>query len=276
MKVGLICCGRLENRYAVEFVEYYKQLGFNGIHIIDNNYGDEEYFEDVLQSYINENFVVIHNYRNKIAPQNFGYTEVYNKIHNNYDWIYVCDFDEFLTLKKDKTIQDYLSRECFKDYNQILIHWKIYSDNNLVYDDGKPCLERFTKVSKVNNWQIELVKPILRTTIKNPYIKNTMHHFYDENSILEKTSCNNIGEHVELVECGIVRFNDDLAYIKHFTTKTIDEFLNKKCKRGFGDCTYEDFIKNMGIKQNKHIDRFFEYNDITKEKLEYLVKNNYY
>ena len=29
MKVALVTIGRLENRYAVEFVEYYKQLGFD-------------------------------------------------------------------------------------------------------------------------------------------------------------------------------------------------------------------------------------------------------
>ena len=64
MKVGLICCGRLENRYAVEFIEHYKQLGFDNIHIMDNNHDDDEYFEDVLQQYIDERFIIIHNYRN--------------------------------------------------------------------------------------------------------------------------------------------------------------------------------------------------------------------
>ena len=48
MNVGLICCGRLENRYAVEFVEYYKQLGFDQIIILNNNHDGEEHFEDVL------------------------------------------------------------------------------------------------------------------------------------------------------------------------------------------------------------------------------------
>ena len=28
MKVALCCIGRLENQYAVEFVEWYKKLGF--------------------------------------------------------------------------------------------------------------------------------------------------------------------------------------------------------------------------------------------------------
>ena len=46
MKVALCCIGRLENQYAVEFVEHYKKLGFDKIFVYDNNHSDEEYFED--------------------------------------------------------------------------------------------------------------------------------------------------------------------------------------------------------------------------------------
>ena len=49
MNICLVVEGRLENRYAIEFVEYYKNLGFSHIFICDNNHDGEEYFEDVLQ-----------------------------------------------------------------------------------------------------------------------------------------------------------------------------------------------------------------------------------
>ena len=152
MKVTLVCCGRLENRYAIEFVEYYKNLGFSHIFICDNNHDGEEYFEDVLQQYIDEGFVTIENYRNKEGIQVQMYLEMYNKISSNYDygWIAFFDFDEFLTLVEDKNIKEYLNRDCFKNYNQILINWKIYGDNGLVYDDGRPCLERFTTALDIN------------------------------------------------------------------------------------------------------------------------------
>ena len=70
MNVALCAIGRLENRYAVEFVDYYKNLGVDKIFISDNNYNDEEYFEDVLQPYIDENFVEIIDCRNKEVYQN--------------------------------------------------------------------------------------------------------------------------------------------------------------------------------------------------------------
>lgn len=267
MKVALMCCGRLENRYAVEFIEYYKQLGFDHIYIGDNNHDGEEYFEDVLQNYINENFVTILNYRNIECIQCNFYDEVYNKLSNKYDWIFMCDFDEYLTLTKDKNIKEYLSRDCFQKVNQILINWKIYTDNDLVYDDGRPCLERFTTQTYFNDNQWDenrVVKSIIRTNIKNIHLHNGPHLFF--NNILNKTTCNNVGILVKIdYEQNI---NYDLAYIKHFLTKTIDEWINNKCKRGVGDRNLETFYKTYSI------ERFFKYNKITKEKLNYLKKQN--
>ena len=124
MKVALVVIGRLENRYAVEYVEYYKQLGFDQIFIIDNNYDGEEHFEDVLQSYIDDKFVTIIDYRNKKndegdawdhSIQVISYIDVYHKIKNDYDWIAFFDFDEYLTLSRDKNIKDYLCRKCFNN-----------------------------------------------------------------------------------------------------------------------------------------------------------------
>ena len=273
MKVALICCGRLENRYAVEFVEHYKQLGFNHIYIIDNNHDGEEHFEDVLQSYIDEQFVTIYNYRNIQCIQCFAYEEVYKLIKNDYDWIFFCDFDEFLILEKDKTIQDYLSRECFKDKNQILVKWKIYTDNDLIYDDGRPNLERFTTESTTDDWTKDLVKSFIRTTFNDIYIDNTIHYFFDKNDILKKTSCDYNGQLVELTLYGIPigildNIDNPLAYIKHFATKTIDEWINNKLKRGVGDRSYDDFVKTYNLTN------FFKYNNITSQKIKYLINHN--
>ena len=49
LNVALVAIGRMENLYAVEFVEHYKNLGFSKIIIMDNNHDGEEHFEEVLQ-----------------------------------------------------------------------------------------------------------------------------------------------------------------------------------------------------------------------------------
>lgn len=269
MKVALCCIGRLENRYAVEFVAYYKQLGFDHIYIADNNYNGEEYFEDVLQNYIDENFITIYNYRNKEWIGWFAYSEMYQKIYNIYDWVAFFDFDEFLTLEKDKNIKEYLSRKCFNKYNQILINWRTYTDNDLIYDDGRGCLERFTKPMPLHKYiqyndyeENEHVKCIIRGNINNLTI--SIHLSEDEK--LKETTCNSIGKKVNTIP--FQKINYKFAYIKHFTTKTIDEWINYKIKRRVADRSINDF--------NRHypLERFFKINKLTKEKKQFLKNNN--
>lgn len=42
MKVSVCVIGRMENLYAVEFVEHYKSIGVDKIFIYDNNHNNEE------------------------------------------------------------------------------------------------------------------------------------------------------------------------------------------------------------------------------------------
>lgn len=142
MKVALCCIGRLENQYAVEYVEYYKSIGFDKIFIYDNNHDGEEHFEDVLQSYIDDGFVTVIDYRDKEAAQLSAYNDCYSKYGDEYDWIAFFDFDEFLTLVKDKDIKSYLSH--FEGFQGVKINWMVYTDNGLVKNDGRGVLERFT------------------------------------------------------------------------------------------------------------------------------------
>ena len=271
MKVALVCCGRLENRYVQEFVDYYKQLGIDHILIADNNREGEEHFEDVLQRYINDGFVSIYNFRNVTEYAQYeSYFSLYYKCSEDYDWVYFCDIDEYLTLPKDNNIKDYLSRECFKDANQILINWQTYTDNDLIYDDGRPCLERFTATMDLDktieeDWLIKnrVCKPILRTNLYNLEYQ-TVHMF--KSDLLRKTTYNSKGKKVKEFQIW-QPINYDYAYIKHFSTKTIDEYINNKWKRGTGDRPYENFLNEYGL------DVFFKYNDITEEKLNYLKEH---
>ena len=90
-KVGLCVIGKQENKYAKEFVDYYKSIGFDHIFIYDNNDKDDEKFEEVLSEYISQNFVSIINYRGyrgkENHPQFDAYIDCYEKNSKNYFWL---------------------------------------------------------------------------------------------------------------------------------------------------------------------------------------------
>ena len=263
MKVALVAIGRLENRYAVEWVKYYKKLGFNHIFIADNNYIYEEYFEDVLQPYINNKFIDIINYRDQEYIQCKSYMDIYNQYCHEYDYIAFFDFDEFLVLKEDKTIQDYLSHN--ENFDVICLNWRVYTDNNLLYDDGRDCIERFTEPTNKNNEINTYVKCIIRGNLKNI-------HFITPHvpSILNLSNkklkyCNNDFNEIILENNNILspsicyNFNDNKAYLKHFLTKTITEFIKLKLdRRNVDTCSY-----NYALSR---INTFKSINNFTKEK----------
>lgn len=268
IRIALVAIGRGENKYAVEFVDYYKKLRFDDIFILDNNHEGEEHFEDVLQPYIDEGFVHIIDYRGvtEYKLQVKLYTEMYNKLSSNYDWIAYFDFDEFLWLEQDENVKDYLARPWFVNFNQILLNWKIYTDNNMIYDDGRPCLERFTTpmpimkcVEYMNVPENMHVKPIIRTGLPNMFMD--IPHMFVTDELVD-TTCNASGEQIRNYFFTPLAY--DYAYVKHFTTKTIDEFITNKYSKGVGDRDIQMFYATYPI------ERFFKYNDLTDEKIEYL------
>jgi disulfide oxidoreductase YuzD len=263
MKVALCCIGRLENQYAVEYVEYYKSIGFDKIFIYDNNHDGEEHFEDVLQSYIDDGFVTVIDYRNKEAAQLSAYNDCYSRYGKEYDWIAFFDFDEFLTLVKDKDIKSYLSH--FDDFQGVKINWMVYTDNNIIKNDGRKVLERFTTPMDYDKCvtykfpENNHTKSIIRCGIENLKWNQTPH------TVSNIKYCNSIGDSCS--NSPFEPYNFELAYIKHFTTKTIEEWINNKIKRGYPDGNKDWF------KKNSITDKFFKYNGITDEKNEY-IKNN--
>ncbi len=278
MKVAICVVGRLENRYAVEFVEYYKNLGIDHIYIGDNNYDGEEHFEYVIQQHIDNNYVTIINLRNIPNSQGLCYLTAYNNYHSNYDYMIFIDFDEYICLTKDSNIKEYLARN-IKKYNIIKLNWMLYTDNDLVIDDGRPLNERFTTPMDYNkkvsfdhipeNFHVKCIISCEFNSIQygNPHIPLDTSYSINENNY---KICNN--EFKDANNCWYEHENDNsinynLAYIKHFFTKTIDEYINNKKHRGTIEGGVKDFNK-------RYLGRFFKINNLTPEKEKYCLEHN--
>ena len=128
LKVCLCVICKEENLYIKEFVETHKQLGFNHIFIYDNNDVNGEKVEDVIIEYVNQGFITIINYRGYSAPQMNSYFDCYKRNNLIYDWLAFFDVDEFLILKKNINIQNFLIDSRY-DYCEIIkINWRMITD----------------------------------------------------------------------------------------------------------------------------------------------------
>lgn len=258
MKVAVCAIAKNENLYIEEWVNWYKNLGFSKIYIFDNNDNDGEFIKDVVN---NDDIVYIdESYRGKNDKfyQTTAYTKFYNQYKNDYEWILFCDIDEFLYLENHKTIQEFLSsNNKFQSFDAIALCWKIYDDNDLVYYDNRPVVEKFLRMSKntSNNTQIKsLIK------CKDKKISFCAHGGRN------LKYCNALGEEIinlQFPRIGTTPIHKE-CWINHYRFKTIEEFILSK---------YKNFNQEH-VKQKVGFENFFKNNDCTIEKLNVIKSYN--
>ena len=249
--------------YAKEYINHYKNLGYNHIFIYDNNDINDEKFSDILQREIKNGFVSIINYigykAKSPSTQVEAYYDCYKRNNRNYNWLSFFDFDEYLELKeKDITIQEFLNNERYKNCQNIKINWLQYiSKNEALHYENKPLQLRFIKA--------------LYNLTSNKHIKSTVRGGINQNywskwanphsSLIKFNSCSSSGKYVNSQTPFIYPPDYKYAFIKHYYRKSLEEFCIK-LKRGWPDIT----------NKNKFINNLIEKNRNSNEKIK-IIKN---
>lgn len=264
MKTLMVCIGKLENKYIRHWVEYYKGLGFSKIVLCDNNAVEGERFEEVIDDYIKSGYVIIEDYRGKECQQYPAYESCYRKYGSEYDWLAFFDVDEYLTIVDGKNITEYLSQSIFDKFSLIKINWLCYGDNNIIEPEyDKPVTERFSEPVEPKDIVIlhtripenYHVKAIIRGGLNNVKFP-TAHNPQFEGE--EGHVCDTMGRQL-VNNTPFKQITYEGAYIKHYVTKTIYEYVNK-IRRGDVVAVIDDSRRIQWAK------KFFCYNIRTPEK----------
>jgi hypothetical protein len=251
--------GKLENNYVKELVDYYKNIGVDKFILGDNNDKDSERLSDVLQKEIDEGLVDILDFTGRRKHQTDFFKDSYEMYKNKCRWISFYDFDEFLELKEGNTVQSYFTEEKFKNCDVILINWLVFNDNNLVKYEDKPVTERFTKALYKSRDNV-FVKSIIKGNIRHsPWDTDQTSHRPNHHL---KTCLYN-GQRAKTFNDVLKPPRIDEIYLKHYVTKTVEEYILKKYKRGY---------TSRFIDENLWVDNFFGFNKVTKEKVEFIEK----
>lgn len=272
MRTAVCCIIKNENRYLKEFVEYYKNLGFTNIILYDNNYSNGEDIHDVINDYIESGFVIQIDIKDKEKMQFDSYNSCLKNFGQLYDWIAFLDCDEYLCLNNVKTIDEYLI-SFDNNVDCVCINWMMMTANNMIDNDGRKLIERFTKAADkfsyfpsyeniyVNSHIKSIIKCPNDAVFKNPHFAfNCKNYANADGEIINEYMPNwNINNKI---------FWDN-AYIKHFSSKTINEYLNNKIPKGFADAVNKLYTYNEISDLCK---RFFWYNKHTPEKDEIVKK----
>ena len=267
-KICLCTIGKKENLYALEFVNHYKNLGYNHIFIYDNNDINDERFEEVIDKHIKTNYVSIINFRGFIGrrgenPHFYAYYDCYKKNNKIYKWLSFFDFDEYLRFKTpNETIQNFLYKKRFNKCICIKINWLMYSDNNLLYYQNKSLNQRFL-TPIYDDPRNNVIKSTVRGNLKINYWENMRNPHTTSNN--DYISCSSSGKIVKSTDFFVIPPDFELAFLNHYATKTIEEYC-LKLKRGWADIKFQ--LNNQTLKEK--FDYFFLKNKKTKEKLLYF------
>lgn len=263
-KIALCCIAKCENDYIREFVEYYKSLGVDNIYIYDNNDTDGEIFEDSISDYIETGFCIIENVRGKKQMQLPSYQRFYDNYSKDYDWVAFFDCDEFLTfMNPNENLRTFLSRSFFTKFQMIHINWMLYGDNDMLDNDGRKVTERFAipfSDIQLNRYNKKSENCTVKTIIRGglPGVNCSVHTCYN----FFCRCCDANGNRVD-ANSSFNEVDFTTAYIRHYSTKTIGEWIKIKQKRGLADMDDQKASQFLGL------DYFFRYNSKTEEKLRY-------
>lgn len=261
-KLLLCCIGKMENNYIREFVEYYKNIGFDNICLYDNNDIDGEHFEDVIKDYIDSGFVILKDWRGKELAQIPSYTDCYNTYKDEYDWIAYFDIDEFLDLECNN-IKEFLSYDIFNDrgINCIRVCWKQFTDSNIIKTDGNYSITKFKDYIQLDqNKYCAQTKIIIKTQLDNHIFDSPHGIIYNKDNHIICVNTNG-----DLCKNDIIIDNPTWknACLNHYRFKTIEEYVLNKMVR-LWPTTYMN-----GGKTGLNLNLFFRYNTFSQEKLDY-------
>ena len=270
LKVLLCTIGKEENKYIKEFINHYRKLKIKKIILYDNNNIDGENFQDILKNDIANNFVEIINYRGIQLPQKKALLDCHKKYNKNYDWISFYDIDEFLEIINYTNINKFLSLTKFKKCQSILINWKIYGDNNQLYYRPKPLFKRFIRPFYFTNESMKFNKFLTSAakTIVRGGLNIIWQHFphYLNNTIKCRPDGKIVNNYFTFPQYSI-------AYIRHYTTKSTEEFAERLNKGDVNVKMDENFIRSRINNYYFFINsKTKEKVNILKEKLKYKIK----
>jgi hypothetical protein len=276
-----------KNEYHVikEFIEHYIQQGVDNFLMIDNN-SDDNYYE-ILKPYIDNKIVDLISDSNKhsqVMCINNNFLEK-SKI---YDWVIVCDLDEFIyARKKYKNIKEYLI-SLDESVSQVFIPWKMFGSNGyntIEKEQPDNLFKTFTKrtnydkkngfqgVIQSENKNYSYTKSIVKTkyltefgihshkTLNNNYISSDNNNNSLLNNQYESNFC------FSLISEDILE--NSFLHLNHYAIQSLNWFMKIKATRGDVYSYSNENVRN---------ENYFHYydicsNDIIDEEL-YNIKKN--
>lgn len=241
MKTCICTVIKNEQEYLDEWIKYHLDLGIHHIFIfedLDSKSHKEitDKYEQVTLSRITSVLTI----KQTREAQELKHTKRYNiqhlyyrnilshlKIHyaSEYDWCFVIDVDEFITTENNNDLSSMLS--LYEDYDAVILKWKCYGANGII---EKPDYYQKGVVDTYAKEMYGTVPDNTNSFMKTAYNlkKYAPEFFFNQHHPSEK--CNWVNTDYEKTWEKTTYHN---LFIRHYITKSFEEYVWKYTKRGF-------------------------------------------
>lgn len=256
-----------EQLYLDEFIKYHLGLGIDHIFIfedctssshksITDNYSTEKVtLLNILDCWdTQEERDRIYYHRTHLFKMQNRYLKrslLYIKNNYKYDWCFVIDVDEYITIENNDKLNNILNE--FIDYDAIILYWENYGANGLIYKpdyNKKGIIETYTKVA--NNQKSDINRNIIKTVYNlSTYTNDSYGSQHYPN--FKTNWCN-----TNLIK-DLKKPTYNKIYIRHYITKSWEEYVTKIKLRG------------MFFWHHRKLESFFDINEDMIDKKEELL-----
>ncbi|MFT4090429.1 MAG: glycosyltransferase family 2 protein [Asticcacaulis sp.] len=233
-----------EGPYLMEWVAYYRCLGFDQVVVYDNRSTDGS---DLILAQMAKANLIMHKFWNKGAdesPQISAYRDCLQWIQS--EWLLFVDADEFLVLHKHGNVNEFLAGyDARPEVTTIGFNWRIFGDSGMSGPDGRLITERFNRAADYDfpiNFHLKSFTRVRALgRIVNMHITETTGLKVHPSGAVLNMSNWGISDETEF----------SVAQVNHYYTKTYEEYMVKKA-RGNADLT-----DDHDQKYNTYHDRAF-------------------
>lgn len=231
-EVSLCLIFKDEAPFLKEWLDYHLTIGVSHFYLYNNN--SEDNFYTILQPYIEDQLVTLITWP-KMQAQMEAYEDCMNRFSKESKWIAFIDADEFICMKYELDIRNWIKR--FDKYPAVNIQWLIFGSGGIMkHDYNKNVIEQYTIC-----WDhfFKFGKTIVNTRFKVANF-NTMfahHHTYVYYPIMGlKSVVPAINQFGYICPCGLTwgggrdKLRNSTIQINHYYSKGFDVYSQKMNK----------------------------------------------
>jgi hypothetical protein len=254
MSLCIVTMFKNESHIITEWINHYINQGVEHFFMIDNNSNDD-YLKHLLP-YINNGKVTLILDTRKHSQVNC-YNEHFLEPCKKYDWVLVCDLDEFVYARKEyKTIPEYLC-QLNSSVSQIAIPWKIFGSNGFnTLDKIQPISVTKTFIKRIdydkmqnlqgvkfdNNNKYSFNKCIVRT---NKLMQFDIHSHITNGGNTTTTTIDplfHIGYAFSIINENILKHS--CLHLNHYPIQSFEWFMRIKATRGDVATEHHENVRN--------------------------------